>query len=269
VYTSLDHVYWAAPSGALNPVASPGYGFTSDPDILYNPSTAELWLYYRQVDVLNEIFLTRSSNGITWSAPERVAWALNHGIVSPTVVRRSDTEWLMWSVNGQSGCDAPATWVELRRSTDGRNWSPPERVPLTQPGFTPWHIDVEWIPSFNQYWAVYNVKTPESSCTTPALYLATSADGVTWTTYPSPVLTRGDIPALGDIVYRSTFRYRPETDAVTFWFSGARYVDTRYVWASVVQRRQRADLLASIARIPTSAHIATLLHHSPALLDPP
>jgi hypothetical protein len=268
VYASVDRIHWSAPPGATNPVATPQYGFLSDPDIVFNPTTEELWLYYRQAHVINEVKLMKSRDGVAWTEPAVVANALNHLLVSPTVVRRSDTEWLMWSVNGQAGCVTPETWVELRRSSDGENWSAPERVSLEQPGFTPWHIDVQWIPTLGQYWAVYNVKTPES-CSTPALYLATSTDGVTWTTYPSPVLARGEISELNDIVYRATFRYRPETDAITFWFSGARYNGFQYEWRSAVQRRWRSQTFEAIARPPLSAMLARMRKSVPPLLDPP
>jgi hypothetical protein len=269
VYTSLDHVYWDPPQGAVNPIALPDQGYLSDPDMVYNPSMKELWLYYRQADVLNQIFLKRSTDGAQWTPPVRVTWGLDHYIVSPTVVRRADNDWTMWAVNGQSGCDAPETWVEVRHSTDGLTWTDPQRVSLTQPGFTPWHIDVQWIPSAGEFWAVYNVKTPQTSCATPALYLATSRDGITWTTYPSPVLTRGDAPEFRDIVYRSTFRYRADTDVITFWYSGAAYDGARYVWSSAVQRRPRAEVFDAIARQPTSANRAQVGRTVPALRDPP
>jgi len=61
------------------------------------------------------------------------------------------------------------------------HWSPPEQVSLVQLGYSVWHIDVQWIASRSEFWALYNVKTP-GSCTTPAVYLATSGDGVTWRT---------------------------------------------------------------------------------------
>jgi hypothetical protein len=266
VYTSLDRAHWSAPPGATNPVALPDVGYLSDPDILYNPDTQELWLYYRRVDALTDVMLIRSKDAVQWSIPEVVSRALNHFLVAPSVVRRSATEWLMWSINGQSGCDAPETWVELRRSPDGLDWSPPVRVALTQAGFTPWHIDVQWIPGFNQYWAIYNVKPP-GSCTTPALYLATSPDGVTWTTHPSPVLARGDIAVFDDIVYRSTFRYRPETDAITFWYSGAQYNGLRYVWRTAVQRRERAEVFATVNGNPSAALITRLARVVPVFVD--
>jgi hypothetical protein len=85
----------------------------------------------------------------------------------------------MWSVNSNVGCTAATTSVELRRSTNGLAWSPPQQVMLSLPGMFVWHIDVQWIPSLGQYWALFNAKVA-GNCSTPALYLATSADGVTW-----------------------------------------------------------------------------------------
>jgi hypothetical protein len=57
------------------------------------------------------------------------------------------------------------------------------------------------------------------------------------------VLVKGAIPELQDIVYRSTFEYDELTDAVTFWFSGARWEAGRYRWAAAVERRHRSALV--------------------------
>ncbi|HEX5632575.1 MAG TPA: hypothetical protein VFX50_05080, partial [Gemmatimonadales bacterium] len=173
--------------------------------------------------------------------PKLVVEGANHTVLSPSVVRRRDGEWLMWAVDGTEGCRAPDAHVTLRRSADGVRWSGPQRVQLDQPGYSPWHVEVQWVPELAEYWALYNGKTP-GSCTTPALFLATSADGVTWTTYPSPVLARGTLPAFADIVYRATFQYDATSDVVTLWHSGARYEGGRYVWSSAVEARRRDAL---------------------------
>jgi len=243
---------WTPEPGAPAPLVKPdGGGHLSDPDMLYVPERGELWLYYRHVFAgKNSIYLTRSIDGVHWSAPVVAAAAPNHMLVSPSVVRRGPGDWLMWSVNGlAAGCAAPNAFVELRRSADGIAWSDPERVELAQPNFFPWHIDVQWIPSLNEYWAVYNVK-PAGSCTTPSLYLATSPDGVQWTVQPTPVLSRGAIAEFQHVVYRSSFAYDPASDLVTLWYSGARYNGTAYVWSSAVERRRRSDLFAAIAAHP-------------------
>jgi hypothetical protein len=245
VYESLDFLNWSAPGGVSNPIAAPQEGYFSDPDALFEPDRNELWLYFRQVTQANVVRLTTSRDGVTWTTPVEVARAPNHQLISPSVVRRGPNEWLMWAVNGNVGCTGADATVELRRSMNGTVWSNAEPVALSQPGVFPWHIDVEWIPSRGEYWALYNGKTA-GTCTTGAVYLATSPDGVHWRTYPSPVLAQGAIPELQDIVYRSTFSFDAAADAVTLWYSGARFNSSNYIWRSAVQRRRRADLFATI-----------------------
>lgn len=255
VFEGDDGERWEIPAGATNPVALPTAGsYLSDPDQLWVAGSRELWLYYRQVTATdNVILLTRSADGARWSPALEVMRAPGQQIVSPSIVRRGAREWLMWSVNaGTVGCRAAKTTLELRRSEDGVAWSAPVAVPLVQPGYSVWHIDVEWVPSRREFWALYNVKSAVD-CNTPAVYLATSPDGVTWTTFPSPVLVRGATTALADIVYRSSFEYMPVSDVITFWFSGARYEAGRFVWSAAVERRPRATVFAEIQRPATAA----------------
>jgi hypothetical protein len=245
LYARVSDVSWPAPAGLRNPVVVPSAGYLSDPDIVYVPERGELWLYHRAVTSRNEIRLVTSRDGVRWSEPALVVAAPNHDVVSPAVVRRGPTEWLMWSVSSNVGCTAASTTVEVRRSSDGVVFGPPEPVALAQPGWFVWHIDVQWIPSRAEYWALYAVKDA-GNCTTPAIYLATSADGMTWTTHPSPVLARGEVEALRDVVYRSTFAYDAATDGIRFWYSGARWENGAYVWHTVFHQRTRAEVFATI-----------------------
>jgi hypothetical protein len=271
LYTATNDVEWSAPAGVANPIVTPTRGYLSDPDAVYVPEHNELWVYYRSVDAENQIDVVRSSDGVRFGAPTLVAHAANHNIVSPTVVHRSANDWLMWSVNSNAGCTAQSTSVELRRSTNGLDWSAPENVDLTQVGFSPWHIDVQWIASRNEFWAIYNGKL-SGSCTTPALFLATSGDGVHWKTFPSPLLARGVVREFQDVVYRSTFTFDPAADAISFWYSGARYDSGRYIWKSAFQKRSRSDVFAAVQR-STSAIVARTLSTArrdiPPLLDAP
>lgn len=262
---------WAAPHGVANPIARPDRGYLSDPDAVAVPETNELWVYYRAVAARNEVYLIRTNDGVTFGAPRLVASAENHDLVSPAVVRRGPMDWLMWSVKSGAGCGASTTSVELRRSMNGIDWSLPERTTLDQgDGVFPWHLDVQWIPSRNEFWAVYNGKTA-GTCTTAALYLATSPDGVTWTTYPSPILARGASPELADVVYRSTFAYDATTDLIDFWYSGAKNTAGQYVWRSAYQRRTRAEVFATAAATQTVAARALLAPRPslPPLINPP
>lgn len=233
---------WDLPPGAPNPVVLPDVGYLSDPDVVYVPDAGELRLYYRQVTSSNIIRLVRTRDGITWSAPVEVARAPNHRLISPSVVRRAADDWWMFAVNaGSVGCGAATTTVEVRRSTDGLTWGEPATAALAQPGLWAWHIDVQWIAARNEFWAVYNVKT-EGGCTTPAVYIASSADGMSWDVAPGAVMVKGTARELQDIVYRTTFAYDPAADAITFWYSGARFADGRYHWGALVQRRLRQEV---------------------------
>jgi hypothetical protein len=237
---------WAPPPGLENPIVRPPRNaYLSDPDLVVVPETGELWLYYRQVTGQNAIYLTRSADGIRWGAPELVATAPSHEIISPAVVRRAADDWWMWSINGGAiGCSGTAGYLELRRSTDGRRWGPPRRLTLAHGSLTPWHIEVQWLPTRHEFWAVYNVKQP-GNCATPGLFLATSPDGESWTPIEEPVLVKGRIPAFHDVVYRSTFEYRPATDDVLLWYSGARFHSGRWIWSAAVERRPRTELFGS------------------------
>ena len=254
LFTGHTGTDWAVPQGVTNPIEDPDMGgYLSDPDMLYDPDANELRIYYRRVTSENEIWMTRSSNAVVWSAPVLTVSAPNHLIVSPTIVRRSAMEWLMWSVNaGPIGCGSATTTIELRRSPDGIRWSDPQAASLSDPDGFPWHIDVEWIPSRGEYWAVYPVKAP-GGCTTDRLRFATSADGLHWTSYPAPVLLRGASDELRDIVYRSTIDFDADAGVVTLWYSGAKYDHGIYSWHLAWERMSPAQLLARVSTTPSTA----------------
>jgi hypothetical protein len=247
LFTAHSSRDWLVPNGVMNPIARPATGYLSDPDELYNPDARELWLYYRAVNGRNEILLLRGVAPSQWSAPTLVVSGPNHTIVSPTVVRRATGDWMMWAVNsGAPGCTSASTSVELRTSTDGITWSDPVATDLAERDPYPWHIDVEWIPSRNEFWAIYNVKVA-GSCTTAALHQATSADGIHWSPASGPLLTRGTIVAFDDIVYRGAVDFDAQNNSVSLWYSGARYVNGRYDWRIATEKMTLADFLSRVS----------------------
>ena len=247
-YDGFSLLDWRVPSGARNPIETPPAGaYLSDPDQIYDPESGELWLYYREVTSENVILLTRSAGGVHWSAPQVMFSVPDHLAVSPSVVHRGPGDWLMWSVNsGSAGCSSFSTTVELRRSADGLHWSSPETLALTGPdGTFAWHIDVEWIAARNEFWALFNAKTP-GSCTTSTLYFATSTDGITWNVAPSPALRAGAIPEFSDVVYRSSVAFDAATHTVTLWYSGARLVGSGYHWRVATETLSEAAFLTRV-----------------------
>ena len=213
---------WAVSNGVTNPIVRPNAGYLSDPDLVYVPERGELRLYYRQatsrqhraaVALQRWLALDRAGRGGPGAQPRdrvaqrRAARPRTTGGCSPSTPdrRAAPPPLRRWRRAGRpTGCVGA-----------------PVPVVLHQPDLWPWHIDVQWIPSRQVFWAVYNVKTA-SRCTTPAVYLAESTEGSPGRV-PQPVLVKGAIPALQDIVYRTTFEYEPVSDAITFWYSGARY----------------------------------------------
>ena len=239
---------WILSPGAPNPVVkAPPSGHMSDPDIVWNPESNELYLYYRQAADRNLIWLVRSTDGIRWTTPVLVVSTPNHEVLSPSVVRRASGDWWMWSVNGDTeGCSAATAWLEVRRSSDGISWGGPTRITLSHDGLYPWHVEVQWIPSREEFWALYNAKR-SGSCTTPALFLATSGDGTTFVPIRRPVVAKGEHPAFKDIVYRSTFSYDPAADDLRLWVSGARYEESRWTWSTFLIRKHRTGLFNPLA----------------------
>lgn len=235
---------WTVPRGMANPLVKANEGYLSDPDMLFDNDSRQWWLYYRQYTKENVISLIRSADRRSWSAPVEVARGNGQSIVSPSIVRRGTGDWLMYSVNAFDGCTSSLTLVEQRRSTDGIRWSAPRRVGIDAiDGLLPWHLEVQWIPSRHEYWMLFSGK-PLTSCNAPAMYLATSADGVTWTTHPNPILEHGELFALEDIVYRSSFLYDEKRDVVLLWHSGARAETDGFHWSIAAEERTRDALFA-------------------------
>lgn len=252
IFRSRDATNWSIPKGVKNPLTLPPSGsYLSDPDLVVNADQS-LWMYYRAViGGSNVIDVMRSGDGHTWSAPVTVVTVPSHTLVSPAVVRRG-TAWQMWSVNaGSPGCSAASTTIERRTSGDGLTWSSPTTVALVQPGQNIWHIDVQWVPARAEYWAVYNTYPAGRTCTTDALWLARSSDGVHWTTYPSPIARAGVISQFSDIIYRSTFMVSPAATKVSLWMSGASYVNGTYAWGTARVSILVSDLIA-IASAPAA-----------------
>jgi hypothetical protein len=247
IFHSADGLEWRVPPEAPAPLARPDAGYFSDPDVVYLPESRELRVYFRQVvGTSNRLLLTRSDDGIVWSTPTTLLSVPSHTLISPAVVRRGPSDWELWTVNsGAAGCTARSTTIERRRSSDGLAWGEPETVALAQPAQIIWHIEIQWIEARQEYWALYNTFRPGSTCVTPSLFLARSRNGRDWTTYPGPVLQRGEADGFGAVVYRSTFRYDAAENAVQFWYSGATYAD-RYHWSAATERIAFGELLARI-----------------------
>lgn len=271
LYTD-DARHWMVPPGVSNPlITAPGSpAHNSDPDLAYDPAAKRLRLYYRLTkDNTDDILMRTSPDGSHWTAAVSVVSAPGIAIVSPAIVRTPAGQWFMWSVNAvQGGCQASATALERRTSSDGIHWSPPQSLGVTQPGYVLWHLDVQYIPSKGEYWALIAAYPVGSGCAADDLFFARSADGVTWQTYATPIVSRRDYPAYANAVYRSTFYYDADNDAVRLWLSGAVFHNGSWVWTGATSRWRLADLMAKVTAPPVPFSGVAPIVPQPAVWNP-
>lgn len=186
---SDDGKIWSA-EGIPNPLSvverEPDGTHNCDNDVIYDPVSDELWVYYvweqdaqnyGQIGTSNfrpsilrriRVAATQGGNGFTYAVQkdageenpytDLVTSTYHYDMQSPAVVRRDANTWLMWSNNSDQGV-APTGWnnqngfVELRRSNNGKDWDAPQSLQTTfvlkgeTKDYIPWHLDVQWIPN--------------------------------------------------------------------------------------------------------------------------
>ncbi len=224
---------WRVPDGVPNPLARSDRGYLSDPSLVYDPDRDALRLYYREVVVVedqghtkvhvsDDVRMTESRDGAHWSDPRAMASDSGGYLVSPSVVRRRAADWSMWQVDAATGgCNATSTRVVTRRSVDGTRWSARAPVQLAFPGFTAWHLAVQYVPARDEYWALVAAYPNGRDCNGTSLFLATSRDGLAWTAYPVPVLAPGAAAPFSANVYQSSFIVDESGEEMTIWLTGA------------------------------------------------
>ena len=215
ILVSGDGLSWAPPPGVENPlVPPPPCDHNSDPDIVYNPDTDRLYLYYTEArrssscgagENENHVKLITSGDGVQWTAPQTVmSFDLDSSpfYVSPSVAYR-DGVFHLWLASSEN------SFVHAT-STDGVNWSPPEALSMTP---MPWHVDVAYVEPEAEYWMLF-VDSPDSGAN---LRFARSEDGLNWSVCEAPVLRPG--PGWdNERVYRATFLYGGE-GLLRVWYS--------------------------------------------------
>jgi hypothetical protein len=222
VLVSENGFSWTVPAGLVNPIAPHVGAHLDDPDIIYDSVSDQLWVYYLEEDTVGKTHVIRrtSIDGVHWSDPRDVFNVPNYRVLSPSV-QKIGGMYVMWTVNaGAKGCGAATTVVEYRTSPDGLTWSDPKPVSLTQEGEQIWHIEMRFIESKQEYWAVY-AAYPGASCGDTELYFANSKDGIQWRTYPRPLLAKG-LDWDHDQIYRSTLLYDADDDTLRIWYSAQR-----------------------------------------------
>lgn len=268
IIASDNAIDWRVPAGLVNPVFRRPMerdAYNSDPDLMYDRTSDQLLMLYRQVRRgYNQIRASWSGDGVKWSRPRLVFLRPNHGIISPTLAVGPDGAPRVWYVDaGREPCRRRTTRVmmqrgdlaALRSSDPGQGWSAPEETGLVQPGYWIWHIDVIWVPEKREYWAVYPAYR-QGQCGARDLFFATSPDGVTWRSFPAPLLEHGTERWTRSTLYRASLLYDRATDVVRVFLSGA---DHGPKWKLGYAEFPYAGLIARL-EIPVSLPAADTTH---------
>jgi hypothetical protein len=154
LYASHDGFTWAVPKNISNPLITASNigdkGFLFDPDMIYNPDSDQLWIYYRfaSTDVL-KMQLICINPDLTVTKPvtimEQSPWSQKDNRTrSFCMYRESSDRWHMWGGGGKE--KAPYN-TYYYFSNDGIHWRDPQQV-LNQDGLDPfqsiglsnWHM---------------------------------------------------------------------------------------------------------------------------------
>lgn len=213
IVVSDDGLSWSVPDGLTNPIVPrPDCDHNSDPDIVYNPRSDELYVYYTEQlradrcpgENANSIRLITSPDGVNWSAPQTVmTWNLDTDplYLSPAVVN-VDGVFHIWLASSASS-------VAHATSDDGVRWSPLESIDVTP---APWHLDVAHV---DGEFVMLIVDSPVAGA---RLVAATSEDGVYWSPGSNSILSPGD-GWDDERIYRSTLLYDETTRLLRVWYS--------------------------------------------------
>lgn len=153
IVASHDGIHWESPKGIKNPIVkikndASGENL-ADPDIIYNPDSNQIWLYYldraptkKNPATINRVIIYHN---LKVSKPDTVIFFPKGDsltLVSPCIWRESANKWHMWGVRIKS-----PNYICYVFSKDGIHWSDQKicfnergKNPLHEIGYRPWHI---------------------------------------------------------------------------------------------------------------------------------
>jgi hypothetical protein len=222
---SNDGVNWQVPDGLENPLVLPnGMNYLSDASIFYDRESDQLWVYYNVTLATsgNALGVNRivSPDGVHWHNDGQLFQIPPCRAVSPTVGKVAST-YFMWSVD-PNDCEATSSTVTYRMSADGLNWSNPQSTNMAQDDYVIWHININYVPSKNEWWAAVTAyPRGQDCCTNTRLFFSKSGDGIHWTPYGKPILSASASGWDDSQIYRSSFLFDAQNNEIQVWYSAA------------------------------------------------
>ena len=229
ILVSQNGFHWQKPAGVRDPVyPMPATGFSSDTHLQYDPTADQLILLHRTtLDNINHtIYITRSSDGVTWPAnPTAAALTQTGQPLSPALVRVAEGDWRLFALHRESR----GLQVWTASSADGPWDGPFETVGASwSDGFWGWHLDVQH--HSGQFWALVD-RGPLYLGHPDGYRSATSADGYSWQMGGADFMSK---TAGWDNVqlYRAAFLPHENGISHRLWYSAQCDVAGAQVWRS-------------------------------------
>ena len=219
IIVSNDGYNWSVPYGLTNPISfipTPP-DWNKDPELIYVAETDELWAWWGYYNGSEHTYLSKSSNGITWSTP-----TLTTGSTLGMAKLKMEDTYLSWTI-------AEDKTVYRYSSTNGLAWEAAGTgaiIGTIPEGKVPWHYDVLWNEVTSQYWMMLHVRTSGGGFEN--LTFAYSTDGLSWYLQDGYVMFTPSSSWDDGGIYMSTSLIEPD-GFLRVWYSGQTY-RTPYSW---------------------------------------
>jgi len=221
IIASLDGRTWVQPGGSRVLVDSALTGHDSDTDLIMGQNDS-MWCFWRWTGSnIDSLFVSGSEDGINWGTKKLVRVSLDasaHSLASPAVIIDKGI-YKLYFQDGGSGtsrlefitCPTPdGTWSDTTHCTINNMPS----------GKLLWHLDV--VKPFNDLYVSAMTLTVSTGgdC---SLWIATSQDGLIWTTTSKPFLGRGEGGKFDDAnIYRASLMpmWKDNKLGFSLWYPG-------------------------------------------------
>ena len=225
IIVSNDKINWIEPVGITNPIANPEVNtFLADTNIILG-SDGLLYVYYRQQEngVESKIFVTSSSNLITWSTPVEILLGTVDEYVSPNVIIE-DGMYRMYYVN--IGSPRKISYKESALPTSGFQAAIENDCIVTniQSDRELWHIDV--FKHKGKFYILQCLSNVATNGQGTELYMSDSLDGVNFEVSNNRLLSKDTGTWCENRVYQGSV-VALDDNIFSLWYGG---VDTSNQW---------------------------------------
>ena len=177
VVASHDGINWVIPENISNPLVpiEVENAYNSDTHLVYNNTTNELELWYRQVQnatYTETLFRIKTTDAMNWTMPEAMISASSSNymqLTSPSVVYENGKYKLWFNRDWE---------IHYAESLDGKNWSEVIKINTAGKNVHTWHPNVQ---KFDDTYYLLNNDNDTNAGVRGAIRYSTSTDGINFT----------------------------------------------------------------------------------------